>query len=53
MTNSERLRQLPDEEIAKIAFYHICDERTCEECRKFNNDCEVCVKSWLKEEAKE
>lgn len=50
MTNADKIRQMPDEELAKYFFDGICSVVPLDICEKYtpqNGLCEQCVRDWL------
>ena len=53
-TNADRIRNMTDEELAKILFGSCLEVMGREQCNSFHNEgCEKCVVQWLKSEVKE
>jgi len=53
-TNADRIRNMTDEELAKILFGSCLEEMGRTHCNLFHTDgCEKCVLAWLKSEVKE
>ena len=51
MMNGDRIRQMTDEELAKILYCNQCIYQGMPECEK--SDCEYGITAWLKLEVKD